>query len=139
MGLISRVSSRTYRNTFQLDFIKMGRRRSKRKPPPKRKMVEDLETVFTCPFCNSEKSCNVILEIDHKVGRIECSLCGEDFKTSINYLTEPLDVYSEWIDACEAANDGNAVIEDSHHMTAGISVGGAGGMGHDDDDDDSDD
>merc|ERR1712178_252320 len=94
MGLISRVSSRTYRKTFQLDFIiKMGRRRSKRKPPPKRKMVEDLETVFTCPFCNSEKSCTVELQQEHKLGKISCSICGEDFKTTINYLTEPLDVY----------------------------------------------
>merc|ERR1712113_891833 len=113
----------------------MGRRRSKRKPPPKRKMVEPLETQFTCPFCNSEKSCNVTLDQDHKVGKIECSLCGEDFKTTINYLTEPLDVYSEWIDACEAANDENAVIEDSYAMTAGVS---AGMMRHDIDDDDED-
>merc|ERR1711934_1130807 len=72
---------------------------------PKRKMVEDLETTFTCPFCNSEKSCTVELQQEHKLGKISCSVCGEDFKTSINYLTEPLDVYSEWIDACEAAND----------------------------------
>ena len=26
------------------------------------------------------------------------------FKTAINTLTEPIDVYSDWIDACEAAN-----------------------------------
>lgn len=113
----------------------MGRRRSKRKPPPKRKMVEDLETTFTCPFCNSERSCTVELQQEHKLGKISCAICGEDFKTSINYLTEPLDVYSEWIDACEKANDENAVIEDSHAMTAGVS---AGMRGHADDDEDED-
>lgn len=37
----------------------MGRRKSKRKPPPKKKMTGDLETQFTCPFCNHEKSCDV--------------------------------------------------------------------------------
>jgi transcription elongation factor Elf1 len=28
----------------------------------------------------------------------------EDFQTTITPLTEPIDVYSDWIDACEAAN-----------------------------------
>ncbi|KAI3353299.1 hypothetical protein L3Q82_019842 [Scortum barcoo] len=37
----------------------MGRRKSKRKPPPKKKMTGDLESQFTCPFCNHEKSCDV--------------------------------------------------------------------------------
>ena len=35
----------------------MGRRRSRRKPPPKNKLVEPLPTNFACPFCNHEKSC----------------------------------------------------------------------------------
>ena len=35
---------------------------------------------------------------------ISCTVCLEDFQTSINYLSEPIDVYSEWIDACESAN-----------------------------------
>lgn len=37
----------------------MGRRKSKRKPPPKKKMTGDLDSQFTCPFCNHEKSCDV--------------------------------------------------------------------------------
>lgn len=37
----------------------MGRRKSKRKPPPKKKVTGTLETQFTCPFCNHEKSCDV--------------------------------------------------------------------------------
>jgi len=40
-------------------FDKMGRRKSKRKPPPKKKMTGNLDTQFTCPFCNHEKSCDV--------------------------------------------------------------------------------
>nr|NP_001104425.2 uncharacterized protein Dmel_CG40228, isoform F [Drosophila melanogaster]EDP28090.2 uncharacterized protein Dmel_CG40228, isoform F [Drosophila melanogaster] len=34
----------------------MGRRKSKRKPPPKRKNIEPLDQQFNCPFCNHEKS-----------------------------------------------------------------------------------
>jgi len=37
----------------------MGRRRKSRKPPPKRKILEPLDGVFNCPFCNHEKSCDV--------------------------------------------------------------------------------
>ena len=37
----------------------MGRRKSKRKPPPKKKMTGPLDSQFTCPFCNHEKSCDV--------------------------------------------------------------------------------
>jgi transcription elongation factor Elf1 len=35
-----------------------GKKTSKRKPPPKR-VMEKLERVFTCPFCNHEKACVV--------------------------------------------------------------------------------
>lgn len=28
----------------------------------------------------------------------------ECFQTQINYLSEPIDVYNDWIDACETAN-----------------------------------
>ena len=37
----------------------MGRRKSKRKPPSRRKAIEPLDTQFNCPFCNHEKSCEV--------------------------------------------------------------------------------
>ena len=39
--------------------LEMGRRKSKRKPPPKKKLTGNLDTQFTCPFCNHEKSCDV--------------------------------------------------------------------------------
>ena len=42
-----------------ISLVAMGRRKSKRKPPPKKKMTGDLESQFTCPFCNHEKSCDV--------------------------------------------------------------------------------
>lgn len=36
--------------------------------------------------------------------RITCRVCMEDFQTTINFLSEPVDVYNDWIDACESAN-----------------------------------
>ncbi|EDV23477.1 Transcription elongation factor 1-like protein [Trichoplax sp. H2] len=82
----------------------MGRRKSKRKPPPKKKLVGGLETQFTCPFCNHEKSCDVKLDHTKNIGLVECRVCGEDFQTKITYLSHPVDVYSDWIDACEEVN-----------------------------------
>ncbi|XP_077427066.1 transcription elongation factor 1 homolog [Vanacampus margaritifer] len=85
-------------------FRTMGRRKSKRKPPPKKKMTGDLDTQFTCPFCNHEKSCDVKMERTRNTGIISCTVCLEEFQTPITYLSEPVDVYSDWIDACESAN-----------------------------------
>ncbi|VDD94329.1 unnamed protein product [Enterobius vermicularis] len=82
----------------------MGKRKSKRKPPPKVKPIVPLETQFNCPFCNHEHVCEVKMDRERNVGFISCRVCLEDFQTPINYLSEPIDVYSDWIDACEQAN-----------------------------------
>lgn len=140
----------------------MGRRKSKRKPPPKRKAIMPLDQQFNCLFCNHEKSCEVkmwvkfcilfflswftrkqekrwnlepqicfqkswifiltlkiqkqrnspsnLIEIliyrdkSRNSARIACRVCAEEFQTSINFLSEPVDVYNDWVDACEESN-----------------------------------
>uniref|UniRef100_A0A6Q2Z7Q4 Transcription elongation factor 1 homolog n=1 Tax=Esox lucius TaxID=8010 RepID=A0A6Q2Z7Q4_ESOLU len=94
----------TYVSKNWLFYTAMGRRKSKRKPPPKKKLTGNLDTQFTCPFCNHEKSCDVKMERARNTGIISCTVCLEEFQTPITYLSEPVDVYSDWIDACEAAN-----------------------------------
>lgn len=37
-------------------------------------------------------------------GRIWCRVCSEEYQTEINFLSEPIDVYNDWVDACETAN-----------------------------------
>ena len=37
------------------------------------------------------------------VGSLSCRLCGAAYQTPIHHLSEPIDVFSEWLDACEAA------------------------------------
>lgn len=44
----------------------MGRRKSKRKPPSKKKAIQPLDTQFNCPFCNHEKSCEVKMYVELK-------------------------------------------------------------------------
>ena len=71
-------------------------------------MTGTLEAQFTCPFCNHEKSCEVKMDLAHNTihntGVLSCTVRLEEFQTPITYLSEPVDVYSDWIDACEAAN-----------------------------------
>jgi transcription elongation factor Elf1 len=63
----------------------MGRRKSKRGPPPKRKNLEALDTMFNCPFCNHERSCEVKIDKTRNTGRIQCTICMEDFQVNLDY------------------------------------------------------
>ncbi|KAJ5474815.1 Transcription elongation factor 1 [Penicillium sp. IBT 31633x] len=62
---------------------------------------EPLPTTFSCLFCNHENS--VVVKLDKKLGLgdLSCKVCGQKFQTGINYLSAPVDVYSDWVDACD--------------------------------------
>ncbi|MEO2192863.1 MAG: transcription elongation factor 1 family protein [bacterium] len=86
----------------------MGKRKAAKKAPVK-KSKPKLDTVFTCPFCNAESAVEASLDRKMKLGKLVCKACSESWGTEINALTEPIDLYSAWIDACEeAAADANA-------------------------------
>ncbi|QDZ26029.1 transcription elongation factor 1 [Chloropicon primus] len=82
----------------------MGKRKSSAPPPAKKKQPK-VPTIFDCPFCQRKKS--VTAELRHKTGtaRIECRHCKAYYDCEINSLSEPIDVYSEWIDKCEQENE----------------------------------
>ena len=46
--------------------------------------------------------------MDHltEKGLVECTVCGQKYACNITHLSEPIDVYSDWIDACEKLNNG---------------------------------
>lgn len=77
----------------------MGKRKTAAKPV--KKVKQTLDITFRCLFCNHEKS--VICTIDKKngIGDLHCKICGQSFQTAINSLSHPVDIYSDWIDACE--------------------------------------
>ncbi|KAH6640884.1 transcription elongation factor Elf1 like-domain-containing protein [Chaetomium tenue] len=79
----------------------MGKRKSSSKPQGPKKR-DPLPTTFTCLFCNHEKSVEVKLDKKAGCGRLECKICGQRFQCGINYLSSPIDVYSEWVDAADA-------------------------------------
>ncbi|KAK4453605.1 transcription elongation factor Elf1 like-domain-containing protein [Podospora aff. communis PSN243] len=90
----------------------MGKRKkSSRKPQGPRKN-EPLATVFTCLFCNHEKSVSVKLDKKAGVGQLDCKICGQKFQCGINYLSAAVDVYSEWVDAADAVAQGGGNDEE---------------------------
>ena len=92
----------TYREREREREKNMGKRKSKA-PPPK-KVQPKLDTTFTCPFCNHEKSVSAKLDFQQYKGLVECSVCGQKYACKIDDLSAAIDVYSDWIDACERLN-----------------------------------
>ncbi|ERN09525.1 hypothetical protein AMTRI_Chr09g32810 [Amborella trichopoda] len=80
----------------------MGKRKS-RTVLPKKKLPK-LDTTFCCPFCNHPDSVDCIIDRKLKIGEAICRVCEVGYATKIHALTEPIDIYCEWVDACEAAN-----------------------------------
>ncbi|KTW27389.1 hypothetical protein T552_02368 [Pneumocystis carinii B80] len=63
---------------------------------PKPKPRPPLDKTFNCLFCNHEKS------------TLTCKVCGQTHQSIIHNLSAPVDIYSDWIDACDAvANQTN--------------------------------
>lgn len=73
-----------------------------------KKLKQKLDTQFTCLFCNHEKAINCTIDKKSNIGTLTCKICGQSFQTSINSLSEPIDIYSTWIDACEAVAEEEA-------------------------------
>ena len=77
--------------------VRRGKRK-RAKPPPK-KAKPKVAQIFDCPFCGKTSSCACKMDIEHKLGTILCDACGAKYSMRISQLTDPIDVYSEWIDS----------------------------------------
>ncbi|URD90292.1 hypothetical protein MUK42_28043 [Musa troglodytarum] len=44
-------------------------------------------------------------DMKNLIGEASCRICLESFSTTATALTEPIDIYSEWIDECERVNN----------------------------------
>jgi len=81
----------------------MGRRarRSAAKPKAKPK----LDTTFDCPFCSNKNVVEVKMDRQALIGNLKCRMCAVTYQMRANYLHEPVDVYSEWIDEATEKKD----------------------------------
>jgi transcription elongation factor Elf1 len=74
----------------------MGRRKAAKKVIKRVKPV--VAKVFKCLFCNHEASVTCHLDFKSMTGELSCRVCDAKFQTSVSTLTEPVDVFSEWLD-----------------------------------------
>lgn len=123
----------------------MGKRKKAAKKPTGPRKNEPLATTFPCLFCNHEKSVSVKLDKKSGVGQLSCKVCDQKFQCAINYLSAAVDVYSDWVDACDTVakedhgEDGGAFTS-SRLATAGrVGAGRARDDDNDIIDDDDDD
>lgn len=79
-------------------------------------MKQKLDTQFTCLFCNHEKAVSCTLDKRANIGVLTCKICGQSFQAPINSLTDAVDVYSDWVDACEAVAKEEALAAKGHEL-----------------------
>ncbi|KAF0901510.1 hypothetical protein E2562_003493 [Oryza meyeriana var. granulata] len=84
----------------------MGKRKSRMSKviATAKKAAPKLETVFRCPFCDHTGMVECRIDLKLMVAEASCCNCLAKYSTTAHALTEPIDVYSEWIDECELAN-----------------------------------
>ena len=51
------------------------------------------------------------MDFKQGIGSLACRLCGAAYQMPIHHLHEPIDVFSEWLDDCEAAQNPRAATE----------------------------
>ncbi|KAL2119144.1 hypothetical protein VTJ04DRAFT_6104 [Mycothermus thermophilus] len=93
----------------------MGKRKSSRKPQGPKKR-DPLPKTFTCLFCNHEKAISIKLDKKAGCGYLDCKVCGQRFQCGINYLSQEIDVYSEWVDAADAVAQEAREAESSYRF-----------------------
>ncbi len=105
----------------------MGRRKKAQKVVKKKKRIE-VDTVFKCLFCNHEKSVTCKLNLNSMIGELVCRICDAKFETQINSLTDPIDVFSEWLDEAQTLQE-----NDQKRQKLGLASHATGfvGDGHD--------
>lgn len=82
----------------------MAKKKSAAKAPS-RKDRPKLDTVFPCPICGGNATVTCSFDRDKGIGTVECSECSNKYQVDkISLLDEPIDIYAQWIDACEEVN-----------------------------------
>lgn len=79
----------------------MGRRKKSSVKKAVKRQRPKVSTQFKCPFCNHDDSVEAMMDYERQTGNLKCRVCGAEYSATINYLSEPVDVFSEWIDHCE--------------------------------------
>lgn len=75
----------------------MGRRKAAAKKVVKRIKYVVART-FKCLFCNHEGAVTCSMDLKSMTGYLKCSVCDAKYQTQINTLSQPIDIFTEWLD-----------------------------------------
>ena len=94
---------------------------------------------FKCPFCANEEVVECKMDFRQGIGSLACRLCGASYQMPIHHLHEPVDVFSEWLDDCEAAAQGKPTGQAAAAQAAAAAQNDQPQYDISDDEDDDDD
>jgi hypothetical protein len=115
----------------------MGRRKKAAKKIVKKKKYV-VATVFKCIFCNHNEAVSCRLNHNTMVGELNCRVCDAHFEMRIHSLSDPIDVFGEWLDQTQEKQD--AVARSGRPiMTRPLPVASSLGVRKRNDDEDLDD
>mmetsp|Transcript_29522 Transcript_29522/g.59348 ORF Transcript_29522/g.59348 Transcript_29522/m.59348 type:complete len:169 (-) Transcript_29522:38-544(-) len=86
----------------------MGKRA--KKAPVQTKKRQTLAKQFKCPFCANDEVVECKMDLKNGTGSLSCRMCSASYSMPIHHLHEPIDVFSEWLDDCEAAERGEVPV-----------------------------
>lgn len=76
----------------------MGRRKKAAKKVVKKRRPT-LSKTFKCFFCSSDKSVECKIDLrKSRTGTMQCSVCHAKFERPAHELTQPIDLYHQWLD-----------------------------------------
>eukprot|EP01082_Thalassiosira_pseudonana_P006731 g5757.t1 g5757 contig20:100677-101405(-) len=90
-----------------------------KKAPVQTKKKVTLAKRFKCPFCANEDVVEAKMDLKNGTGSLACRICSASYQMPIHHLHEPIDVFSEWLDDCEAAERGEVAAASAGAAAAG--------------------
>ncbi len=86
----------------------MGRRKKAAKKAVKKKRPV-VAKVFKCLRCGTNGSVHCTLDHKLNIGQLECNVCKIKYANKIHKLTQPIDLFTEWLDAAIDLQANNGV------------------------------
>ena len=66
---------------------------------------------------NTEDVVECKMDLSKGVGSLACRICSASYQMPIHHLHEPIDVFSEWLDDCEAAERGEVAAASNNRTS----------------------
>ena len=83
----------------------MGKRKKSGKKVTVQKRVYKIPKYFECPFCGRKDGIKITISNKDRTADLLCRSCGvEEKDIEVTQLTEPIDIYDDWMDRARETN-----------------------------------